>query len=154
MKKYFLGFKVIPSLWGGAMNFVIYLLLKRKNIQFYKIYKRKYLLILFNIFLIHIIFLLGLYAKLNNLLSSIGLLISAIAFIYYFYVMLKVKSENEKLSLDLINRYKKNQNLLISEFQYINNFIINNCNSELNKNDYSVRSVAKQVRKIFFAHYD
>lgn len=136
------------------MNFVIYLLLKRKNIQFYKIYKRKYLLILFNIFLIHILFLLGLHAKLNNLISSVGLLISAIAFIYYFYVMLKVKSENEKLSLDLINRYKKNQNLLISEFQYINNFIINNCNSELNKNDYSVRAVTKQVRKIFFTHYD
>lgn len=136
------------------MNFVIYLLLKRKNIQFYKIYKKKYLRILFNIFLIHILFLLGLHAKLNNLLSSIGLLISAIAFIYYFYVMLKVKSENEKLSLDLISRYKKNQNLLISEFQYINNFIINNCNSELNKNDYSVRAVTKQVRKIFFTHYD
>ena len=136
------------------MNFVIYLLLKRKKIQFYKIYKKKYLIRLFNIFIIHIAFLLSLYTKLNNFFSYIGLFISAFAFIYYLYATLEIISENKKLSLDLISRYKKNENLLISEFNYINKFLKDNCNSELHKNDYSVRKVTKQVIKILIAYYD
>jgi hypothetical protein len=129
---------------------LLYLLLKKENIPFYAIYAKIYYRKLFFSLFLGIAPLSAIYF-LDIVFFKIIVSFYIILHVYCFYMIITIKNKNEKAKVDLINRYKRNEYLLISEYEYINSFLIREFNTELNKNDFSIRSVSKQARKIILS---
>lgn len=134
------------------MNMILYLLLKKENIPFFAIYSTQIYVKIFLILLFCIIAVVAILFvptfPLLLILFKIQFFIGVVLFGCGIQLLISIKSKNKKFELDLINRYKQNGNLSIGEYNYINSFFIENYGEELKKNDYSVRSVERQIVKI------
>ncbi|MFQ1018115.1 hypothetical protein [Gilliamella sp. BG7] len=129
------------------MELIIYLLLKKNNILYYELYKKRILfyLIFSFVILIDLFFFLFYYDFFSNEIAFLLAVLITLPFIFFIKVIMKIKRENKKLIFYLEDLYKKNGQMFIGDYNYINKFLLENRFCTLNKDDFFIRSVSNQL---------
>lgn len=140
---------------------MVSLLMKHKKIKCFDDVKIKYYKILLILFIFFLPSMLIDFLKLNFSVSIFGLglnsssawfsfitTISEIMFFSFLCITGLIQDKSEQFKLSFISRYIENKNFSLSEFEYINHFMMDNYYVELIKSDYSIRTVIYQVDNI------
>lgn len=140
---------------------MVSLLMKHKKIKCFDDVKIKYYKILLILFIFFLPSMLIDFLKLNFSVSIFGLglnsssawfsfitTISEIMFFSFLCITGLIQNKSEQFKLSFISRYIENKNFSLSEFEYINHFMMDNYYVELIKSDYSIRTVIYQVDNI------
>lgn len=140
---------------------MVSLLMKHKKIKCFDDVKIKYYKILLILFIFFLPSMLIDFLKLNFSVSILGLglnsssawfsfitTISEIMFFSFLCITGLIQNKSEQFKLSFISRYIENKNFSLSEFEYINHFMMDNYYVELIKSDYSIRTVIYQVDNI------
>jgi hypothetical protein len=129
------------------MELLTYLILKKNNIIYYEVYKKKILfyLIFSAVFFISIYFIIFYSKFFLNEINFLLIILTSLPTIFFIKTILKIRRKNNRLIFYLEELYKKDGNILIGDYNYINEFLLKTRGCTLNKNDYFIKSIVNQL---------